>query len=124
LKQGLGGRGLKFTVSIKKNHEFRHLYAKGKSTVSPYTAIYCKKRRKRENHLGLTVGVKIGNAVTRNRVRRRLKEIYRTNESRMLPGYDIVIVARARAAGATYRELERDFLFRAKKLGLMTEETP
>jgi ribonuclease P protein component len=113
---------LKFTAVIKKNHEFRRLYAKGKSAVSPYTAIYCRKRAQGQNHLGLTVGLKIGNAVTRNRVRRRLREIYRTNESRLLPGYDMVIVARTKAVRATYRELERDFLSKAKKLGFLVEE--
>jgi ribonuclease P protein component len=115
---------LKFTVSIKKNHEFRRLYAKGKSAVSPSLAIYCKKRTQRENRLGLTVGLKVGNAVIRNRVRRRLREIYRTNEHRMIPGYDVVIVARVKAAHASYRELEREFISKAKKLGLlMGEET-
>lgn len=47
----------------------------------------------------------------RNRVRRRIREIYRLAESEMLPGVDIVIVARARAVGSCFREQKED-LFR------------
>jgi ribonuclease P protein component len=67
----------------------------------------------------LTTGVKLGHAVQRNRVRRRLREIYRTNEQRFLPGWDIVVVARVKAVYARYDELERSFLKLARKLELL-----
>ena len=54
--------------------------------------------------------MKLGNAVKRNRVRRRIRELYRTNEHRFSSGYDIVVVARTRAIFARYSELERSFL--------------
>ena len=34
---------MQHTVSLKQNHEFRRLYNRGKSAVSPYFAIYCRK---------------------------------------------------------------------------------
>ena len=68
------------------------------------------------------MGSKLGNAVVRNRVRRRLREIYRTNEQRFCPGYDIVVVARVRAVYARYSELERSFLKAARSAGLLREE--
>ena len=92
---------LKFTVTIKRNHEFQRLYHKGKSAATPYLALYCRKNRRMENRLGLTVGKKVGGAVTRNRVRRRVREIYRLHEGQLRPGYDIVVVARVKAAFAT-----------------------
>ena len=91
---------MKTTAALKQNHEFRRLYAKGKSAVSPYLALYCRKNRYGYNRLGLTVGTKVGGAVVRNRVRRRLKEAYRIHEDRYGQGYDIVVVARVRAAYA------------------------
>lgn len=110
------------TVSIKHNHEFRRLYSKGKSAVSPCLAVYCRKNRRTENRLGLTVGTKLGKAVVRNRVRRRLREAYRVNEERFASGWDIVVVARVRAAHVPYRELERSLLQLSGRLGLLRRE--
>lgn len=109
---------MKFSASLKNNYEFRRLYAKGKSAFSPYAAVYCRRNRSPVNRLGITVSTKIGKAVVRNRIRRRYKEIYRLSEDKLEPGYDIVIVARARSRTALYRELEADFLRLCKKLGL------
>ena len=111
-----------FTRSLKQNHIFRRLYAKGKRAVTPHVALYARPNGSRSSRLGLTVGSKLGNAVVRNRVRRRLREIYRTNEQRFCPGYDIVVVARVRAVYARYSELERSFLKAARSAGLLREE--
>lgn len=54
--------------------------------------------------------------------RRRIKEAYRIHEGAFLPGYDIVVVARVRAAHSRYRELERSLLSLADKLGLLRKE--
>ena len=105
---------MKYTVSLKENRVFRRLYAKGRSAVSPTMVLYCRKNGRRENRLGLTTGTKLGHAVVRNRVRRRLREIYRLQEHRLSPGYDIVVVARVRAVYSRYAELERDFLRRER----------
>lgn len=109
---------MKHTVSLKRNREFRRLYAKGKSAVSPYLAVYCRKNRLEQSRLGITVGSKLGNAVKRNRVRRRIREVYRLSEVNLLPGYDLVVVARTRAQGAPFSVLEKSFLQLSKKLGL------
>lgn len=113
---------MKHTVSLKQNREFRRLYARGKSAVSPYLALYCRKSRLPYSRLGITVGGKLGGAVTRNRVRRRIRELYRVQEDKLASGYDIVVVARVRAVSASYRVLEQSFLRLADKLGLTAEK--
>lgn len=110
---------MKHTVSLKQNHEFRRLYNRGKSAVSPYFVIYCRKTGRPVNRLGITTGVKLGNAVKRNRARRRIRELYRTHEHSVPAGYDIVIVARTRVIFGRYGELERSFRQQMKKLGLI-----
>ena len=116
---------LRHTVSLKLNHEFRRLYARGKTAASPFLALYCRKNGRRTSRLGVTAGTKLGKAVKRNRVRRRIREIYRTNEEKLLPGWDIVVVARTRAVYARYGELERSFLQLCRRLGLdVTEKKP
>ncbi len=112
---------MEHTVSLKQNHEFRRLYAKGKSAVAPCMAVYCRKNRYGVNRVGFTTGTKLGKAVVRNRIRRRLREVYRTNEEKFRVGYDIVVVARVRAGHTRYRELERQFLHAAEKLDLLRQ---
>ncbi len=113
---------MKHTISLKYNHVFQRLYRKGASAASPNLALYIRKNGVGKSRLGLTVGTKVGKAVIRNRTRRRLREIYRIHEDRLLDGYDVVVVARVRAAHAPYAVLERDFLRLADKLGLVRKE--
>ena len=110
---------MKHTVALKQNHEFRRLYNKGKSAVSPYFVIYCRRTGRPVSRLGITTGVKLGNAVRRNRARRRIRELYRTHEDRLPVGCDVVIVARSRCIYGRYSELERCFVQQMKKLGLL-----
>ena len=102
---------MKRTMTVKENYEFRRIYAKGRSGVSPYLVVYVRPNRRGRNRLGVTVSTKLGHAVVRNRVRRRL-------QSGLAQGYDMILVARTRAVGAEYRELERAFLNVCGKLGL------
>ncbi len=110
---------MRHTVSLKLNHEFRRLYNKGKSAVSPYFVIYCRKTGRKESRFGITTGLKLGKAVKRNFARRRIRALYRTNEEKFIPGYDIVVVARAKVLYGRYAELERSFLRQMKQLGMM-----
>lgn len=113
---------MKFTSSLKENYAFRRLYAKGRNTASPCLAVYIRKNRTGSNRLGITVGKKVGIAVVRNKIRRRIREVYRTNEHRLKSGYDIVVVARVRSVYTPYAKLEDSFLRLADKLGLLRKE--
>ena len=112
---------MKFTATLKKNYEFHRLYSKGKSAVTPFLVVYARQSKRPGNRIGITVSTKLGKAVKRNRVRRRLREIYRLNEQRIARGTDLVVVARGRAVTATYRQLEAAFLSACRKLELLTE---
>ena len=113
---------MEFTKSLKKNYEFRRVYARGKSASTARIFLYCRKNGKRGNRFGLTVSNKIGKAVQRNRIRRRLREIYRLNEGKMDRGYDIILVARHRSRDAEFQQLWADFLMLSKKMGILKEK--
>ena len=113
---------MKFTTSLKRNHEFKRLYNKGNSAASHCVVVYCRRNGKKENRLGLTVSTKLGGAVQRNRIRRRLKEIYRLNEDKLKPGYDVVIVARTKSGTAPFSELEASMLSLLRKLDMIAGE--
>ena len=113
---------MKKTEPLKENHLFRRAYNRGKTAADSRLALYVRRNGQKGNRLGLTVSTKVGHAVVRNRIRRRLREIYRLNEDRLIPGADVVVVARVRAASSDYRQLEKSFLKLADKLGLLKKE--
>ena len=113
---------MQFSQSLKLNHLFRRLYTNGRSGVNRYMVIYYRKNGTAGNRVGITVSKKLGNAVVRNRVRRRLREIYRLNEQKFQCGYDFVVVARKRAVHAEFSQLCEAYLSLAEKLGLLRQE--
>ncbi len=110
---------MEFSKPLKLNHIFQRLYRTGEPAGNRYLVLYCRKNRLGVNRVGITTGKKLGKAVTRNRVRRRLREIYRLHEGRFLPGYDLVVVARSQAVEASFSQLTRAYLSLADKLGLL-----
>ena len=108
---------MQFSSALKLNHIFRRLYHTS-GHADAYLVLYARKNRTQSNRVGITVSKKLGKAHVRNRVRRRLREIFRLNQSGLAQGYDMILVARTRAVGAEYRELERAFLNVCGKLGL------
>lgn len=91
-------------TTLKRNFEFQRAYSRGKSGLTGYFVVYVVKTKKRQNNVGYTVSKKVGNAVVRNRVRRRLKEAFRSIEITACC-YDIVIVARTRALNVDFEVL-------------------
>ena len=113
---------MKAAVTIKKNHEFRRLYQKGASAHSGCMVLYCRRNRLDHNRLGITVSVKLGQAVVRNRYRRRLREVYRLNKDKLRPGWDIILVARGRTGEASWKELNNSFCKLCRKLDLLEDK--
>ena len=109
---------MKFSSSLKLNHIFRRLYATS-GHANGYLVLYARPNRTDNNRVGITVSKKIGHAVVRNRVRRRLREVYRLHEDRFTPGWDIVVVARSRCVDAPFRKLVGAYLSLAEKAGLI-----
>jgi ribonuclease P protein component len=109
---------LKFSTTLKENYEFRNLYNRGRSSSSKHLVMYCRKNRRSANRYGISISKKVGNAVTRNKIRRRLKEIYRLNEAGLRIGFDIVMIAKVKSRHADYRTLNNEFLALCSKLDL------
>ena len=66
--------------------------------------------------MGLSVSKKVGTAVRRNKVRRRLKEVFRSSTEGLPGDLDFVISARPAAAEATFEELNEEFLRSLRKV--------
>ena len=111
---------MEFSTSLKLNHIFRRLYHTS-GFADGYLVLYARKNRLDTNRVGITVSKKLGHAVVRNRIRRRLREVYRLNEHRFQPGWDIVVVARSRAVDASFQRLTKSYLSLAQKAGILKQ---
>lgn len=109
-------------ISLNLNSQFRRLYKKGKSFVTPTMVVYCMKNSCGVNRLGITAGKKIGGAVERNRAKRRIRELFRISQTDLQTGFDFCIVARGFTGKAPYERLTRDFCTSAKRLGVWKDE--
>jgi len=84
--------------SLAKRRDFELVFKKGLSSASKYLVIYARPNELNWNRLGLSVSKKIGKAVTRNRIKRLLREAMRKVLGDFLQHYDFVIVAKKTAA--------------------------
>lgn len=111
---------MKYSCALKLNHIFRRLYHTS-GTGGSYLVLYARPNHTQINRVGITVSKKLGHAVIRNRIRRRLREVYRLNEELFKPGYDIVVVARSRSLDADFGSLTKAYLSLAEKAGILKE---
>lgn len=77
-----------------KNDQFRHVYEKGRSRADRCAVMIICPNGLDMNRLGISVSRKNGNSVVRHRLKRILKEAYRSIEGELRTGYDIVLIAR------------------------------
>lgn len=112
---------MKFSSALKLNHIFRRLYATS-GHANGHLVLYARKNHSQSNRVGITVSKKLGGAVIRNRVRRRLREVYRLHEDRFSSGWDIVVVARSRCIHADFATLTNAYLSLAEKAGVLKKE--
>ena len=109
---------MKFSSSLKLNHIFQRLY-RTSGHANAHLVLYARRNRTGANRVGITVSKKLGKAHVRNRVRRRVREVYRLNEEKFQPGWDIVVVVRTKAIDAPFDALTRSYLNLAAKAGVL-----
>lgn len=83
-----------YTIKLNKNKDFVRLYTKGAFVSGGICTVYYRKNGTDKNRFGITTGKKIGNAVSRSRARRVIRQAYRETEVEFPKGFDIVVTAR------------------------------
>ena len=109
---------------LKKNYEFRTVLSKGKYYTGKYVEAFIKKNAKKENFLGIAIGVKIAKSVRRNHIKRLLRENYQKVEEKLKDGYSIVFLWKKRedVKEATFDHIKKDIYFIFDKAGLFEEK--
>ncbi|WP_010168196.1 ribonuclease P protein component [Candidatus Epulonipiscium viviparus] len=111
---------MKTTEKLRKNTEFKKVYAKGKSYANKELVLYKFKNNVQCNRLGISVSKKVGNSVTRSRVTRLIRENFRLNEENLvLVGFDIVIIAREASSTKNFYEIKNSLYKLLKRQGLL-----
>ena len=106
--------------SLKKNTDFKKCYECGTSFVNRYLVLYMCGNGLGIDRVGITVSKKVGNSVVRHRTTRLIREAWRLHEGEFQTGdggTDFVFVARVRAKGIPYRQMEYSLLQLMKKAG-------
>ena len=102
------GRGFSKAERLRKRREFLGVYERGDKIQSTYFVLYMLENGRPHHRLGITVSRKIGRAVVRNRIKRRLREVFRTNKQAIFPHCDLVVNAKRAAARAHNQQIQED----------------
>jgi ribonuclease P protein component len=90
---------------LSHSAEFERVYRQGRSTANRHLVLYTFPNASAERpRLGLSVSRKVGGAVERNRVKRLLREAFAHAEAGLMPGQDVVLVARPPAGQLAERD--------------------
>src|SRR5512132_76071 len=104
-----GGQRFPKSLRLTRRAEFVRVQDTGKKVSADPLLALALPNALGHTRLGITVSKKVGNAVVRARVRRHLRELFRTRRSELPQGIDLVIVARNSAKDADHAELARAF---------------
>ncbi|HHW28530.1 MAG TPA: ribonuclease P protein component [Syntrophomonadaceae bacterium] len=101
---------------IRKNTDFKRAYQYGDLFFSHYFVLHSLKRDdQKSTRLGIVPSRKIKKAVLRNRLKRRIREIFKQYSKNIKRSYDLVINTRSEAVNASYEDLKKDFEYLIKK---------
>ncbi|SDN62299.1 ribonuclease P protein component [Fictibacillus solisalsi] len=107
---------------LKKNEEFQEVFKRGKSSANRQFVIYALEKNDQPHlRLGLSVSKRVGKAVTRNRIKRVVKEIFMKHEEEIASNRDYIVIARNPTADMDYFEMEKSLLHVLQRAGLFRQ---
>ena len=107
---------------LTKRRDFAAVYRKGRAFAHPLAVVRLLPNQLPYSRYGFTVSKTVGKAVVRNQVRRRLREGIRT--LLVQPGWDIVVIARRKAAAANFHTLRRATVGLLSRAEVLTSGLP
>lgn len=114
-------RTFRHAEKLHLQKDFQRVLKTGRRLAHPAIFIFICNRQDGSaiRRLGLITGRKLGTAVERNRLKRRLREIFRLHKQYLAPGVDVIFLPRSGAPGLKYRTLESVVLSLLSKAGVL-----
>ena len=106
---------------VKREKDFSAIFKKGQNAANRKFVIYKLEKEQAHFRLGISVSKKLGNAVVRNTVKRRIRHVIQAEKEKLLPGVDFVVIARKGAESLAFAEFEQN-LFHALKVAKLYQE--
>lgn len=110
---------------LRRNEDFQRVRREGRSFAAPWLVLMVARNELATTRYGFAVGKRIGKAVVRNRVKRRLREVLRLRRDTVAAGWDVVLIARDPLTHVTFEQLDQavaQLLRRAHLLRAENEE--
>lgn len=112
--------GLPSEVRLKKKRDFDFIFKKGKSFSTPILRLSYLKNNLGQSHFAVVVSTKISKKATqRNKIKRRLYSLIRTNLNQIKSGYNLIFIVKPEILKKKFSDLEKFFLKTLDKLGLL-----
>ena len=95
---------------LLRRAQFKRVYDEGQRRSASICTIFFRSNGLPQTRLGVTAPIRLGNAVFRNRLKRRLREVFRLHRATIPGGWDIVLNPRQAVAKVEFKVLEREIL--------------
>ncbi|MCK9524347.1 MAG: ribonuclease P protein component [Limnochordia bacterium] len=104
---------------LKSPRDFSTVYTQGKPKFGKFVVVSVLPMDRQVSRVGFAVGKKVGNAVKRNTIKRRLRAIMQGQAGRITPGFDVIVGAKQKSSTASFQDLEADLCRVLKYSGLL-----
>ena len=101
---------LRKSLRVKKEKYFNAIFQEGKSVANRKFVVYRLENSEQHFRVGLSVSKKLGNAVTRNQIKRRIRHVLITHKDQIIENLDFVVIARKGVEEMNYTEIEKNLL--------------
>lgn len=101
---------MKKSFRVKREKDFKSIFTDGTSFANRKFVVYQLKNQQNHFRVGLSVSKKLGNAVTRNQIKRRIRHIIQNAKGSLVDHVDFVVIARKGVEGLDYAEMEKNLL--------------
>ena len=106
---------------LTRRNQFTYVYKKGESSPAKNLILIYVKSKSNSLKVGFSVSKKIGNSVVRNKVKRRLREAFRTRLQNIQVGYNYIVISRQGIEKNSYKEIANSLEYVLKKSGKYLE---
>ncbi|HEV2500853.1 MAG TPA: ribonuclease P protein component [Terriglobia bacterium] len=110
MKEGELSRSFPKSLRLLRRPDIRRVYEEGRRGSARICTIFYRPNGLPRTRLGITTPKALGVAVVRNRIRRRLREVFRLNQAAIAAGWDVVLNPRPAAASIPFTALTKEVL--------------